>query len=195
MRNIIIAVLFVLLVIYILIAYFGSALVKRKIKELYDSGKYDEYMEFLDSNKCRIYVRENEIEEYKYKVYLKRNDRKHIDEYFDKMLKRKVDKTTKLQYQIKAFYYYMVHNGADKCSQLLEDIRAYGDESVTKQVTYLYEVVVLRKTDYIDELKAILQKKPNDPFYEYLLSVSYENKGDTRNAKKYKKTYKNHMTY
>ena len=62
MRNTIIAVLFVLLVIYILIAYFGSALVKRKIKELYDSGKYDEYMEFLDSNKCRIYVRENEIE-------------------------------------------------------------------------------------------------------------------------------------
>ena len=111
------------------------------------------------------------------------------------MLSRKTDKTTKLQYQIKAFYYYMVNNGADKCKKLFEDIKAYGDEEVTKQVNYLYEIVVLKKGDYIDELKEILKEKGNDPFYEYVLSVSYENIGDTRNAKKYKKDYKAHMKY
>ena len=193
MKNTIIAILFILLLISVLVSYFGSALVKRKIMRLYAEGKYDEYMEFLNSRTCQIYVRDNEIEEYRYKVYLKQNDRKNIDRYFDKMLKRKVDKTTRLQYQIKAFYYYMVNNGADKCTQLFEDIKAYGDPDVTRQVTYLYEIVVLKKGDYIDELKAILKDKPNDPFYEYVLSVSYENIGDMKNAKKYKKTYKDHM--
>ena len=195
MKNIIITVLFILLVIYILISMIGSALVNRKIRELFVNEKYDEYLEFLDSRLCEIFVRDYEREEHKYKVYLKRNDRKHIDEYFDKMLSRKTDKTTKLQYQIKAFYYYMVNNGADKCKKLFEDIKAYGDEEVTKQVNYLYEIVVLKKGDYIDELKEILKEKGNDPFYEYVLSVSYENIGDTRNAKKYKKDYKAHMKY
>ena len=63
MKNIIITVLFILLVIYILIAFFGSALVKRKILELYQNGKYDEYLEYLDSRAAQIYVRDNEIEE------------------------------------------------------------------------------------------------------------------------------------
>lgn len=194
MRNTIIAILFILLVIYILISFIGSALVKRKIRELYINEKYDEYLEYLDSKICKVYVKDYEIEEHKYKVYLKRNDRAHIDEYFDKMLNRKVDRNTKLQYQIKAFYYYMVNNGPDKCKQLLEDIKAYGDEDVTKQVNYLYEIVVLGKGDYIDEIKQILEEKPNnEAFYEYILSVSYENIGDTKNAKKYKKTYKDHM--
>ena len=190
MKNIIIVVLFILLVIYILISFIGSALVQRKIRELYLNEKYDEYLEYLDSRTCRIYVRDNEIEEYKYKVYLKRNDREHIDEYFNKMLNRKVDRNTKLQYQIKAFYYYMVNNGADRCKELFEEIKAYGDEDVTRQVNYLYEIVVLKKGDYIEELKKILKEKENDPFYEYVLSVSYENIGDMKNAKKYKRTYK-----
>ncbi|MBQ6477789.1 MAG: hypothetical protein IJI44_00320 [Erysipelotrichaceae bacterium] len=193
MKNIIIVVLFILLVIYILISFIGSALVQRKIRELYLNEKYDEYLEYLDSRTCRIYVRDNEIEEYKYKVYLKRNDREHIDEYFNKMLNRKVDRNTKLQYQIKAFYYYMVNNGADRCKELFEEIKAYGDEDVTRQVNYLYEIVVLKKGDYIEELKKILKEKENDPFYEYVLSVSYENIGDMKNAKKYKRTYKEHM--
>lgn len=193
MKNIIIVVLFILLVIYILISLIGSTLVQRKIRELYLNEKYDEYLEYLDSRICRIYVRDNEIEEYKYKVYLKRNDRKHIDEYFNKMLNRKVDRNTKLQYQIKAFYYYMVNNGADRCKELFEEIKAYGDEDVTRQVNYLYEIVVLKKGDYIEELKKILKEKENDPFYEYVLSVSYENIGDMKNAKKYKRTYKEHM--
>jgi len=193
MKNTIIAVLFILFVVYILAAYTGSLLVNRKIRELYSNGKYDEYMKYLDSRLCRFYLKDYEIEEHKYKIYLKNNDRVHIDQYFDWMLSRRVDKYTKLQYQIKAFYYYMVNNGADKCKQLFEDIKSYGDEEVTKQVNYLYEIVVLGKGDYIDELKEILKEKENDPFYEYILSVSYENIGDSKNAKKYKKTYKSHM--
>ena len=193
MKNYLIVFLFFVLVIYIIFAYFGSAFVKRKIRELYQDEKYDEFLEYLDSKICKFLVREHEREEYKYKVYLKRNDRKHIDEYFNKMLNRKVDKGTKLQYQIKAFYYYMNNNGVDKCEKLFNDIKEFGDENVTKQVTYLYEVIVLKKTNYIDELKQILIEKPNDPFYEYVLSESYKNAGDNATAKKYKKSYKEHM--
>lgn len=115
-------------------------------------------------------------------------DRKaDVDAQFDKMIPMAASKKAKIDILNKAFEYYVYNEDKKHCEPIYNQIKELGDEALTKTTTVLYDIMILKKSNHIEELEKDIDKLPamNKVTNAYLLSVQYRNKGNNEKAEYY----------
>ncbi|MFV0379866.1 MAG: hypothetical protein ACK5KQ_03470 [Anaerorhabdus sp.] len=168
---------------------------ERKMLQAIYSTDFDTFFKVADSKFTRYVFPKFNLEYLKLNVHILKNDEPSIDESFEKMFKFKMNTPQKEDIYMKAFNYYVGMEKKEKTTQLIEVIETFDNEELKNEARIIYDIFVLKKSNYIDDMIEALPKQDINTkgVNEYLISVQYKNLNDNKNAKKYEALSKKHL--
>ncbi|MDF9825879.1 hypothetical protein M2475_002260 [Breznakia sp. PF5-3] len=178
-----------------LFTYIFKKLRFKKILTLLQQQQYDEFDKIVDSWSSRYLFPHFNIEYLKLNSYILRGDESKIDKSFDTLFTIKMTMPQKQDVYMKAFNYYVGLENKHKTKELIEVIEGFDNEEMKKEARTIYDVFILKRSNYIEEMEANLkdQDDAEKGITEYLLSVQYENKGNRKKAEEYLELSKSHL--
>lgn len=123
-------------------------------------------------------------------------DTKMEEAMLEELLHRRLNAEQTAEVGIRGFNYYLGKNDQKKCVVFKERIDSLsGHEQMKKYVDRTFDIVMLRKDAYLDELLAErnLLSDEMKSGCEFLISKIYENRHDKMNAEKYACLSRSHM--
>jgi len=167
----------------------------KKLLILLQSQQFDQFDELVDKFSTRYLFPRFNLEYLKMNSNILRIDEKKIDESFTTLFSMKMSKAQKEDVYMKAFNYYVGIEDANKTKEIIAVIEEFDNAAMKKEARTIYDIFILKRSNYIEEMEAALDEQDNDEkgINEYLLSVQYKNKGDKKKSKEYLELSKKHL--
>lgn len=154
-----------ILIVVILFLSFILPFILRRIyyKKLFsrlDQKRIDELNILLDSKLCKLLFRPFNREFFRLNGYLVKDDSKLIDKQFDFLInKMQLDKTQSTSVLNKAFNYYLSKKDRKHTRKILDEMKKNQfSESEINNNEMLYEIILERKSTYINELLRMINE-------------------------------------
>lgn len=189
MRNVLVLIGIVVFVA-VLISFVLQFLRNSKQKQfmyLLQNNEFDTLYKKIDSFYTKSIFPEYNREYVRLNALIVQDRKEKIDEAFDKLIPMAKDKNARIDILNKAFEYYVYAENKGKCDQIIKEIEKLDDEKMLKYANMMYDIMILKKSNHIDELEdgfdklSIVQKVTNG----FLLSQQYHNKGNIEKARYY----------
>lgn len=188
--------LVVICVIFFLFTEYEKRATFRKLHNLLARGEYGEYLTMLDSFLVKyLYPKYNRLY-MKLNGYMFIEDHEEIGRLFDEMLAMRVTKKQRKDLVLKAFNYYVERSDGKRAKALIDEIDTWEDDENQKKESHrIYDIFILKKYSYIDEMEERLKEASglDKGFLEYLLALQYDNKGDEKKSAMYLEASKKDM--
>ncbi len=197
------------LIIIMAIAFIASLLfdtyLKKKredytsyIVKLVTEGNFDQFDQEINSSKASRLIPPMNMDMLKFNVYIMRGMQKEVEDLFDSFEHKRLSNDAKLTIYTRALGYFITthdQNRCKKCYDIIMDLP--NNDSVKKSTEVVYEIMVEKKTDRLNELLEELEKDSSTQKYidEFLISEIYTNLNDEENAKKYADLAKEHVLH
>lgn len=141
----------------------------------------------LDSSLCVLLIPSFNREYLRMNAYLMQGDLKKIENQLEVLLKMKTNKAQRKQVIIRSFDYYVNQLNKPKSKELLNEIKQTGDEKLISNCQMMYDILIEKKTKYIDQLEKQLHQGSiaEQGMAAYLISLQYGHLNDKVNEKKY----------
>ncbi len=187
--------LILLCVFFFLFSEFEKRATFRKLHNLLARGEYGEYLSLLDSFLVKyLYPKYNRLY-MKLNGYLFMEDHDEASNLFEQMLSMHITKKQRKDLVLKAFNYYVERMDKEHAATLMAEIDTWEEEAQKAEAHRIYDIFILKKYDYIEEMEARLNDLSGFDLgaLEYLLSLQYENKGDKKKSEMYLESSQKHM--
>ncbi len=197
------------LIIIMAIAFIASLLfdtyLKKKredytsyIVKLVTEGNFEQFDQEINSSKASRLIPPMNMDMLKFNVYIMRGMQKEVEDLFDSFEHKRLSNDAKLTIYTRALGYFITthdQNRCKKCYDIIMDLP--NNDSVKKSTEVVYEIMVEKKTDRLNELLEELEKDSSTQKYinEFLISEIYTNLNDEENAKKYADLAKEHVLH
>ncbi len=197
------------LIIIMAIAFIASLLfdtyLKKKredytsyIVKLVTEGNFEQFDQEIHSSKASRLIPPMNMDMLKFNVYIMRGMQKEVEDLFDSFEHKRLSNDAKLTIYTRALGYFITthdQNRCKKCYDIIMDLP--NNDSVKKSTEVVYEIMVEKKTDRLNELLEELEKDSSTQKYidEFLISEIYTNLNDEENAKKYADLAKEHVLH
>ncbi len=172
--------------------YIGLILLKNHVqKSLIDMIKRKQFDKF-DRNSQKILVKflfpPYNLEYLRLNRYLISDDKEKIDQQFELLL-RSAKQSQKKDIFLKAFEYYAFDGDEVKAKKYYNELIKINKKNISKYITLLYDVFILKKHNHIEELERDFNNLNSNQkkFVAQLLVAQYQNKKDVRKQKFYEK--------
>lgn len=172
--------------------YIGLILLKNHVqKSLIDMIKRKQFDKF-DRNSQKILVKflfpPYNLEYLRLNRYLISDDKEKIDQQFELLL-RSAKQSQKKDIFLKAFEYYAFDGDEVKAKKYYNELIKINKNNISKYITLLYDVFILKKHNHIEELERDFNNLNSNQkkFVAQLLVAQYQNKKDVRKQKFYEK--------
>lgn len=154
---------------------------------LLQNNEFDKLYKDLDSFYTRSIFPVYNREYIRLNALIMQDRKKEIDDSFDKLIPMAKDKKAKMDILNKAFEYYVYAEDKKHCDKIMEEIKKLNDEKMIEASNLMYDIMILKKANHIDEMEKDFDKLPvvQKVTKAYLLSVQYHNKGNDEKAKYY----------
>lgn len=137
---------------------------------------YQGVLNIIDSFGCKTFFAPFNREEIRLNAFFLMGDSEKISEQFDLLLNMRINKKQKMDVVVKAFYFYVDEKNQEKALQVLNKIKALNDEALTSECELLYDIMLLKKTDYVDMMEDYVKTAKagfDRGMFHYLLAVQY----------------------
>ncbi len=197
------------LIIIMAIAFIASLLfdtyLKKKredytsyIVKLVTEGNFEQFDQEINSSKASRLIPPMNMDMLKFNVYIMRGLQKEVEDLFDSFETKRLSNDAKLTIYTRALGYFITthdQNRCKKCYDIIMDLP--NNDSVKKSTEVVYEIMVEKKTNRLNELLEELEKDSSTQKYidEFLISEIYTNLNDEENAKKYADLAKEHVLH
>ena len=197
------------LIIIMVIAFVVSLLIDTYLKKkredytsyivkLVTNGDFDQFDQEINSDKAKKLIPPANMDMLKFNVYIMRGKQKEVEELFDSFENKRLSNDAKLTIYTRALGYFITtHDGArcKKCYEIIMNLP--NNDPVKKSTECVYEIMVEKKTNRLDELLESLKQDTSTQKYvdEFLISEIYTNLNDEENAKKYAELAKEHLLH
>lgn len=141
----------------------------------------------LDSSLCVLLIPSFNREYLRMNAYLMQGDLHKIEGQLEVLLKMKTNKVQRKQVVIRSFDFYVNQLNKPKSKELLNEIKQLGDEKLISNCQMMYDILIEKKTKYIDQLKQQVHQGSiaEQGMAAYLISLQYGYLNDKANEKKY----------
>lgn len=180
-------IVFVLCICLCVAIEFKKRTTFKTLLQLLNKKAYGDYLTLLNTPFVKLVYPKFNHSYMKLNAYMFMEDHEEITRLFEEMLRMKVSHKQRVDLVTKAFNYYIECNDKEHASMLMEEIETYDDAALKLECRKIYDIFILKKYQYIEEMEARLSqvKGMEKGFLEYLLSLQYENKGDMKKSKQY----------
>ncbi len=192
--KLLIVVIIFSIVMAVVRKYSSAKLEKQLVKLLVDKD-YEGFEELIDSKKVRNLILPFNIDFMKLNVAMIKEDKKEIDEMFEKFDYVKPSKAQKEAVYVKGFYYYLSNENYEKVEKYHNLLSKLKSEESMYEYDRAYDIYVKKGSRYLEETLEELKTAPDyyKPVLEGLISSMYENKNDEKMAKMYADRVLKHM--
>ncbi len=168
------------------------------IVKLVTEGNFEQFDQEINSSKASRLIPPMNMDMLKFNVYIMRGMQKEVEDLFDSFENKRLSNDAKLTIYTRALGYFITthdQNRCKKCYDIIMDLP--NNDSVKKSTEVVYEIMVEKKTDRLNELLEELEKDSSTQKYidEFLISEIYTNLNDEENAKKYADLAKEHVLH
>ncbi len=168
------------------------------IVKLVTEGNFEQFDQEINSSKASRLIPPMNMDMLKFNVYIMRGMQKEVEDLFDSFETKRLSNDAKLTIYTRALGYFITtrdQNRCKKCYDIIMDLP--NNDSVKKSTEVVYEIMVEKKTDRLNELLEELEKDSSTQKYinEFLISEIYTNLNDEENAKKYADLAKEHVLH
>ncbi len=168
------------------------------IVKLVTEGNFEQFDQEINSSKASRLIPPMNMDMLKFNVYIMRGMQKEVEDLFDSFEHKRLSNDAKLTIYTRALGYFITthdQNRCKKCYDIIMDLP--NNDSVKKSTEVVYEIMVEKKTDRLNELLEELEKDSSTQKYinEFLISEIYTNLNDEENAKKYADLAKEHVLH
>lgn len=173
-------------VLYIVILMVRKSIQKSLVTKL-NQKDFQAFDALINQSLTKMLFSSYNLEYLKLSRYLLAGNRDKINQQFD-LLARTAKPKQKKDIFFKAFEFYAFNKDEEKAKVYLEELHRFNDQNIIDYTNLIYDVIVLNKTNHIEELeKNFDELSPNQKkFYSELLYVQYKNKNDEAKQKYYK---------
>lgn len=178
-------VIFVLLMVAML---GGRNLALSYVTQLYQAGKYDELVDFLDTFIAKALYPSYNRTYAKLNAYLAKGDSAKAGRAFDELLTMKTSPVQRKDLVVKAFEFYMNTGRHKDAKSLLAEIETLEDAALAKRCKITYDIIARKSHAYIQEMEAELEGTVSHARkleLSHMLAQQYRNKGDEKEAAKW----------
>ncbi|MGI6608664.1 MAG: hypothetical protein ACOX1F_06825 [Erysipelotrichaceae bacterium] len=188
-------VVIVFSIILSIIRKYISTKIEKQLVTLVIDRDYQGFDELINSKKVKYFIRPFNIDFMKLNVALLKEDKKQVDDMFDRFDKVRPNKVQKEAVYAKGFYYYLTDGKYDKVEKYYELLQELNIVKNMNEFDRAYDVYVKNGSKYLEETLEELKTAPDfsKPVLEGLISKMYENRNDERMAKKYADKALRHM--
>ncbi len=197
------------LIIIMAIAFVASLLIDTYLKKkredytsyivkLVTTGDFDQFDQEISSDKAKKLIPPANMDMLKFNVYIMRGKQKEVEELFDSFENKRLSDDAKLTIYTRALGYFITTHDEARCKKCYEIIlNLPNNNSVKESTTCVYEIMVEKKTNRLNELLESLEHDTSTQKYidEFLISEIYTNLNDEENAKKYAELAKEHLLH
>ena len=197
------------LIIIMAIAFVASLLIDTYLKKkredytsyivkLVTTGDFDQFDQEISSDKAKELIPPANMDILKFNVYIMRGKQKEVEELFDSFENKRLSNDAKLTIYTRALGYFITTHDEARCKKCYEIIMNLPNNApVKKSTTCVYEIMVEKKTNRLNELLESLEHDTSTQKYidEFLISEIYTNLNDEENAKKYAELAKEHLLH
>ncbi len=168
------------------------------IVKLVTEGNFEQFDQEINSSKASRLIPPMNMDMLKFNVYIMRGMQKEVEDLFDSFEHKRLSNDAKLTIYTRALGYFITthdQNRCKKCYDIIMDLP--NNDSVKKSTEVVYEIMVEKKTNRLNELLEELEKDSSTQKYidEFLISEIYTNLNDEENAKKYADLAKEHVLH
>lgn len=168
------------------------------IVKLVTEGKFDEFDQEINSSKAKRLIPPANIDILKFNVSIMRGKQNEIEEIFDSFEHKRLSNDAKLTVYTRALGYFITTGDESRCKKCYDVIMNLPNNDKVKESTQcVYEIMVEKKTNRLNELLEEINKDSNTQKYidEFLISEIYTNLNDEENASKYAELAKEHLLH
>ena len=167
----------------------------KKLRQEMFSGQFDAFFARVDGALCRRLFTAYNRDYLKLNAYMMQDDADKVTEQFDHMLERRLPKKQRRDLVAKAFNFFVMQRDAARSDKLLAEIKTWHDERLEAGCAQLYAILIEKKSDYLEEMEQSLDAANDEQrgYLEFLIAEQYENRGDAKQAARYRKRSKHHM--
>ena len=181
---------FIFLIFVLVISTLTKVLENKKqlqLIQLLKEGKDKKLENELDSFSTKILIRPFNREFLRLNLYLFQQDDYTITKQFNHILTLRMNSQQKKEVLIRGFEYFLNNKNQKMSLKFLTDIKNMKDKSLIEHSQMMYDILLLKKTNYIEELidKIKNENKMVKGLYALLISKQYGYLEDYENEKKY----------
>lgn len=179
-------IVFVVVVVSFILQFLRN-LKQKEFLYLLQNNEFDTLYKKIDSFYTKTIFPEYNREYVRLNALIMQDRKEEINAAFDKLIPMAKDKKAWVDILSKAFEYYVYAEDKERCDDILKEIEKLNDEKILKASNLMYDVMILKKSNHIEEMEnkfdklTVSQKVIN----AYLLSQQYRNKGDKEKAEYY----------
>lgn len=173
-------IVWIAFIVVLIISVFGTQWYKRstfnKLLKCLQNQEYDKFFKILDSLGCKYFFAPFNREHMRLNAYFMMGDGEKIRNQFDLILNMHINKKQRLDVSMKAFYFYVDEEDKVKAKEILDKLQGVSDETMYEQCNLIYEILLLKKTDYIDVMEEHVKEcEPgfDRGMFHYLLALQY----------------------
>lgn len=172
--RVLIIILIVVLIIY-LVLIFLKRMFQKRLYQFLEERDFNSFDKTVNSILIKWMFLPYNLEYLKLNRYLLEDDKEKVDSQFDVLL-RTAKKSQKQDIFLKAFEYYSFERNKTKAKRYYNELKTINDGNLSKYVDLLYDVLVLNKTNHIEELEKDFDslEVEQKQFYAQLLWKQYK---------------------
>lgn len=188
-------VMIVLSIVITIITKYITVKLERQLIDRIVKKDYQGFDELIKSKKVRYLIKPFNVDFMKLNVAILKEDKKQTDEMFDYFDTVKPSRLQKEAVYTKGFYYYLTNERYDKVEKYYNLLQTVQTKKPNFEVERAYDVFVKNGHQYLEQTLEELKTAEDfaKPVLEGLIARMYENKKDSRMAKKYADQAMRHM--
>lgn len=158
-----------------------------KLEHYMAERDFDNYLAVLDRPVTNILYPEYNRLFLRLNAYLGMGDNENTARVLDKMMTLRMSKEQKLALAIKGFSFFVDVEDKPKAERMLAILEEDGGEEVARASRQTFDIFLCGSSAYVDEMERELKdaSKMDQARLYYLLSLQYENRGDSEKSKEY----------
>lgn len=197
--------LFIFMAVFFIASLFLDQFMKKQrdtytsyIVKLITDGNFDQFDQEINSSKAKRLIPPANIDILKFNVSIMRGKQNEVEDLFDSFEHKRLSNDAKLTVYTRALGYFITTGDDTRCKKCYDIIMSLPNNDKVKESTQcVYEIMVEKKTNRLNELLQEVEKAPNEQKYinEFLISEIYTNLNDEENASKYAELAKEHLLH
>ncbi|MBQ6653948.1 MAG: hypothetical protein IJM79_00260 [Erysipelotrichaceae bacterium] len=189
-------VLTVVMIVWKLVSRARTKRITDELTACMMAGDFERFDALADDPETRKAVYPFNLTYAKLNSYLMRNDLEKATAMFDELRDFRLSNSQKLEVSQLGFNFFISRDDAERASYYHDVINSLpGNEAAKDNINAIYEIIVEKKTDRLQQLLDINEKLDDmrRSSNEYLISEIYASMGDEKNRQKYERLAKKHL--
>lgn len=155
---------------------------KNKLTNAIYQGQIDEFDRLVSKKYVKYLIHPFNLDYLKLNKAIISENRKEIDQMFDKLENVQLTDTQKNAVYEKGFYYYLQEKDNNKLNKYYKLIKELPDQTLLNKIQDAYSICGLRETKLLEKYEDLLKKEPKNLNVLFLLYNIYKNLGNENKA-------------